>query len=279
MIDNVFKVVNDGSHFLAHFATIKGTDEWRGGGRGPVDSLFDEFYLAAMRADIRNVEKQVQYILKRFMDIDEYRSEDCIRKSIEQKRLNLASRKRRFNRKANLNSWNYFVTLTYDDEKMNESTYKKRLKKCLSNLHTRRGWKYMGVFERAPETGRLHFHALIYVPDGQMVGSVVEVKDYNPKKGKTESRNENDFFQSTFGRNDFAVIEDFEVHHGKAIDYILKYISKSDEKIFYSRGIPCYFEIPAESYDIAAEVFYFGMKYILFDDILDDGKRRVVMRC
>ena len=37
----------------------------------------------------------------------------------------------------------------------------------------------MGVFENAPETERLHFHALMYIPDGEMIGNIYEKKDYN----------------------------------------------------------------------------------------------------
>ena len=63
-----------------------------------------------------------------------------------------------------MNRWNYFVTFTYDPKKHTAESFNKKLRKCLSNLHTRRGWKYMGVFEEGFENGTLHFQALLYVP-------------------------------------------------------------------------------------------------------------------
>lgn len=95
----------------------------------------------------------------------------------------------------------------------------------------------MGVFERAPETGRLHFHALLYVPDGEMIGTITEKQDYSTKQHKMQTTHENDFFAERFGRNDFAELSAGELQHGNTIGYILKYIGKTGEKITYSRGI------------------------------------------
>ena len=78
--------------------------------------------------------------------------DDSIDEKIKRKRNNWQHRKKRFCRKAYLNRWNRFLTITYDDKKHTEETFRKKLRKCLSNLHTRRGWKYM-------QAGRLQYRA------------------------------------------------------------------------------------------------------------------------
>ncbi|PWM73354.1 MAG: hypothetical protein DBX59_05160 [Bacillota bacterium] len=95
--------------------------------------------------------------------------DEFINYEISRKLRRFHMRKLRFRRKANLNRWTHFVTFTYDDKKHTEESFRNKLRRCLCNLATRRKWRYMGVFERAPETGRLHFHALLYVPNGEMI--------------------------------------------------------------------------------------------------------------
>lgn len=38
----------------------------------------------------------------------------------------------------------------------------------------RKGWKYVGVWERSPEKQRLHFHGIFYIPEGTMPGMLLE---------------------------------------------------------------------------------------------------------
>ena len=197
-------------------------------------------------------------------DLNEY-----IADKIKRKLNNLLHRKKRFRRKANLNRWNYFVTFTYDDTKHTAESFKKKLRKCLSNLHTRRGWKYMGVFEEAPETGRLHFHGLIYVPAGEMLGTLTEKQDYSTAKHEIQTRNENSFFAESFGINDFCEVSIDEMKNGKRTEYILKYIGKTNERICYSRGIPTEICRVIDGDDIITEMRDFVTKYILFDDVVD----------
>jgi hypothetical protein len=37
----------------------------------------------------------------------------------------------------------------------------------------------MGVWERGGENERLHFHALMMIPDGTMPGELIKVNDFN----------------------------------------------------------------------------------------------------
>lgn len=197
---------------------------------------------------------------------------DLVEDGIKRKLNNIQHRKKRFRRKAYLNQWNYFVTFTYDDDKQSEETFKAKIRKCLSNFHTRRGWKYMGVFERGSNGDRLHFHGLFYIPDGEMVGRNYEQKKYSTKRHSWESWTENSFFAFKFGQNMWEDVNSVALRHGKAIDYILKYIGKTGERLVYSRGIPTEICKGLTGDDIITEMVDTVVKYILFDDVLDSDR-------
>ena len=266
------KVYNDGSHYVAvpyfknelkrKHRTIRDNDEMR--------EIFDSLYAYCLTEGKNNKEtgEFLRDNLYGFFD-DENALNEFIAENIKRKALSMHARKRRFRRKANLNKWTYFVTITYSDEKQSEDSFRRKLRKCLCNLHTRRKWRYMGVFERAPETGRLHFHALLYVPDGEMIGTINEKQDYSTKSHKMQTTHENDFFAETFGRNDFEEISPAEMKYGKTLSYLLKYIDKTGERLTYSRGVPSEISKTIERDEIACEMRDFVLKYILFDDVID----------
>ncbi len=242
--------------------------------RSGMDVCFDGLYFQALKQGLKDtkLEKQMtDYIkaglLKLYDDtpkLDEY-----IAKRIKSKANNLLHRKKRFRRKAYLNRWNYFVTFTYDDKKQTAESFKKKLRKCLSNFATRRGWRYMGVFELSPEEERLHFHGLFYIPAGQMVGEITEKQDYSTVSHSMQTRCENSFFEEAFGRNDFCEVSMDELRNGKRTEYILKYIGKTNERICYSRGIPTEVYREIENRDVVTEMHDFVVKFILFDDVVD----------
>ena len=241
-----------------------------------IDIAFNGIYQHAVRSGLSGEDlfedvKAGLSALDFDVDLDKYVAE-----KIEKKQRNLFARKKRFRRKGFLNNWTHFVTLTYDDEKQTAETFRKKLRKCLSNLHTRRGWRYMGVFEEAPETGRLHFHGLFYVPEGQMIGKLVEKQDYSIRLGRMQTRDENDFFFQTFGRNDFEEITMEGIRHGKKLDYIMKYIEKTGERVVYSRGIPTQVCKVLPTTEIVGRLQDFMTKYVLFDDTI--SWERDVMR-
>ena len=264
------KVYADGNHYVASIVLPKRS---RGNDcrfRSSLDDKFDELYFAAIKSGLSG-DKLKSFIKDNLAELypNEWRLEEIIVEKIKAKQHNLYARKKRFRRKAYLNEWNYFVTFTYDDDYHTEESFKKSLRKCLSNLHSRRGWLYMGVFEHAPDTGRLHFHGLVNVPDGQMIGDVYERRDYSTKSHRMVTTHSNTFFEVRFGRNDFSSINSFELKSGKTLNYILKYIEKTDERIIYSRGIPTDFYKEISDSDIAAELFDFIVKYVVFDDVID----------
>ena len=264
-----YKIYHDGGHYIATRCGCKRKTVPHKHSREDIDILFDSLYATVMQEGLKG-DDMITYIkagiLLLFPDypaLDKY-----IADKIERKLHNLYARKKRFRRKANLNKWNYFVTFTYDDSKHDADSFRAKLRKCLSNLHTRRGWRYMGVFERAPETGRLHFHGLIYIPDGEHIGTITEKTDYSTAQGKMQTTHENDFFQKAFGRNDFEELNEMELKHGQTLNYLLKYIGKTGERIVYSRGIPTEIYRKLNDDEIVTEMDDFGIKYILFDDVI-----------
>lgn len=277
----ICKIYNDGSHYVAiePVNMLSRAKKERGLKKdlSSMDISFDELYFLALQQELTLVEQRKfvrEGIAQEYGDLGEI-LDKWLDKKFDIKLRNIESRKKRFRRKAYLNNWNYFVTFTYDSKKQTEESFSKGLRKCLSNLHTRRGWKYMGVWEYGKEEQRLHFHALLFVPSGQMIGEVEEKQEYSKRKHKMIIRFENDFFLK-FGRNDFQSISKKSLTKGRTLDYILKYITKTNEKIVYSRGIPSDFIDDVKDEDIVAEFEDFVVKYVLFDDIYDDENRRVL---
>ena len=112
---------------------------------------------------------------------------EFVEENIKRKKRNEIVRKERAKRKSYLQEFNYFCTFTYDDKKHTENTFKKKLRTCFRHFTERKKWKYMGVWERAPKTNRLHFHGLFNIPDGTMPGEIIEVKDYDTKAYKMQT--------------------------------------------------------------------------------------------
>ena len=196
-------------------------------------------------------------------------SDSCFRfvmNNFERKQRNLICRRIRMTRKANLANFNYFCTFTYDDNKHTEQSFKKGLKTCLRNLCYRKSWRYMGVWERAPQTNRLHFHGLFNIPENSLSGGVIEVRDYDTKAHKMRTTFQSEFFNNKFGRSDFEPIDENERRLGNALAYLMKYIEKTGEKIVYSKGLPQYFISDIMDDDIVCTIGQEDKKLLLFDD-------------
>ena len=223
---------------------------------------------------IKNV---VGAVIERFKDDAEAKSyfgylntdgyEYDVKEYCERRYKNEVARKKRFRRKAYNNPWNYFVTFTYDDEKQTEESFREGIRKCLSNLHSRRGWNYMCVFERGSKTDRLHLHALMYIPAGEMIGNIEHKKKYSFKAHKYREIDENDFFFERFGQNDFEAIDAADLRRGDVLGYLLKYITKTDERIIYSRGVPCERYAYVKEDAIVLRVYDFVDKFVYSDDV------------
>ena len=265
----LLKIYHDGHHFVAHELQKRKKLNRKKKEKTDLDNLFDLVYFQGVQQNLR-YKQMIDFVINEL--VENYcfeRSEELlifVEKKVKSKFNNLHKRKDRFRRKANLNKWNYFVTFTYDDKLHTPASFKKKIRKCLSNLHTRRGWKYMGVFELSPEKKRLHFHGLFYIPKGEMIGEIVEKKDYSICDHKMQVANTNTFFLEHFGRNDMTEVQANEM----TIEYILKYIEKTGEKIVYSRGVASEIIKEVCKEDIATEFEDFILKMVLFDDTIDD---------
>lgn len=187
------------------------------------------------------------------------------------KTRNLIARRVRMTRKINLQTFNYFVTFTYNSELHTEESFRKKLKNCLSHFCTRKGWKYVGVWERSPEKKRLHFHGIFQIPDGTMPGMMLEVADYNFKAHRRVVTHQNSYFNEEFGRSDFEPLNIQSI--GSAIAYIVKYLEKTGEKIVYSKGLPQFFISDVMDEDVVCPFGLEDKKLLLYDDFLcwDEG--------
>ncbi len=214
------------------------------------------------------IEKVAEKIKKEINNIEN--ATEIVEQNLERINRNIIVRKTRFMRKAYLHRWNYFCTFTYDSNKLSEEEFKTKLSNCFRHFANRKGWRYMGVWERSPENQRLHFHGLFNIPE--MVGEFTITKDYSTKNHKMQVATQNTYFLERFGRNDFQEIEQNDVK--KSIYYMLKYIGKSGEKIVYSKHLETYFVSDILECDIICRCGLEDRKLLLFNDFhcLVDGE-------
>lgn len=268
--DKLYRIYSDGSHYIARAATHAKAPKRTKRDKTEIDDIFAFLYADGLKCDMTDKELR-EFILTNledcfptFPDLEKY-----VNENVDRMNRNAWQREKRFRRKAYLNRWNYFVTFTYNGKKHTEETFRKKLRKCLSNLHTRRGWNFMGVWERGEETDRLHFHCILYVPAGEMVGKITQKKEYSKRLGKVKETFSNDFFERKFGRNDFEELNIMEMKNGSAVAYILKYLRKTGERIVYSRGIPTEISKVLPDHVFAAEIEDdYVTKYVIFDNVI-----------
>ena len=226
--------------------------------------LFEELYAANLSAKKWKRRKLIISAMLPYFE-DEKCAVEYVDSNLQRKRRNLIVRRIRMVRKANLATFNYFVTFTYSDSLRTEASFRKGLKTALRYLCERKGWKYMGVWERSPEKHRLHFHGLFDIPENTMPGIIFEKNDYNFNAHRPQITHQNTYFNERFGRSDFEPIDD-KSKLGNAVAYILKYIEKTGEKIVYSKGLPQFFISDVVDEDIVCPFGLEDKKLLLFDD-------------
>lgn len=226
---------------------------------------FNELYMKFIDLPKRKRREKIIDEMRNYFPKLEY-CENFVDANLERKQRNLICRRVRMCRKANLAGFNYFCTFTYDDKKHTESTFKHKLKACFRNMCFRKNWKYMGVWERAPKTNRLHFHGLFNIPPNAMPGQIIEVRDYSTQFNKMQKTFQSSYFNERFGRSDFKEIDEQERRLGNALAYLMKYIEKTGEKIVYSKGLPQYFISDIMDDDIVCTIGQEDKKLLLFDD-------------
>lgn len=233
--------------------------------------FFEELYTKYINLRKRERKSKIIHDMLPYFK-DKQHCEIYVNSNFERKQRNLICRRIRMTRKANLANFNYFCTFTYDDKLHTEQTFKKKLRTCFRHLCERKGWKYMGVWERAPKTNRLHFHGLFSIPDIIFL-EFTTCKDYDTKGHKMQESNQSQYFNSRFGRSDFKYIDANEQRLGNALAYLMKYIEKTGEKIVYSKGLPQFFISDILDNDIVCPIGQEDKKLLLFDDFmcLDEG--------
>lgn len=192
-------------------------------------------------------------------------AESFVNSNYDRKCRNAIARRVRFVRKALNQEFNYFVTFTYSDKKHDEDSFKKKLRHTLGHLAHRKGWKYMGVWERGKKTNRLHFHGLFYIPEGTLPWDFEDIDGYDFKRKERRKIKQSTFFADRFGRNEFEELDRGPLF-GHALAYIIKYMEKTNEKIVYSRGLYQYFISDIQNEDILVRTGQEGKKLVLADD-------------
>ena len=265
------KVYFDGSHYIGIPQPIKKLKKKKIVKKVEDDKKqeFEKVY----KENLNKTKKEKKEILENELSKhfeSKQQAKEYIERNLERKKRNSIIRRTRLARKVNLQEWNYFCTFTYDDSKLNEEDFRKKLSNCFKKFSYRKKWKYVGVWERSPVNKRLHFHGLFYIPT--MIGTLEEIRDYSTKKHQMQVAHQNTYFLERFGRNDFKSIESKE-HVNESKNYLMKYIEKSNEKIVYSKGLPTYFVSDILEEDVICTIGQEDRKILLFDNFtcLDEG--------
>ena len=262
------KVYFDGGHYIAipkeHYQRsgrkhAKKKEEVKG---SPTREKFEIAYTESKELPKK---ERKEYIKEVMQDSFETKKEtnEFVTQELERKRKNSNRRKTRLYRKVYLQEWTHFVTITYADELHTEDSFREKLRNTLKHLVSRKGWKYIGVFERSPENKRLHFHAIVYIP--QMIGELVKAKDYSTKTKRMQVTNQNTHFLKHFGRNDFKELKRNEEVY-MSVRYLMKYIDKTGERLIFGGKLPTYFEADIDDIDVVCPIGNGDKKLLLFDD-------------
>ena len=204
---------------------------------------------------------------------DKEQRKEYVERNNERKKTNAIRRKVRLAKKAYLQEWSFFCTFTFSDALHTEESFRKSLRNTFKHLVARKGWKHIGVWERGGENGRLHFHGIFYIPPGGMVGELTETRDYSTKDHRMQTAHQNTYFLERYGRNDFQPLgSPMEVQH--SLDYLMKYIEKSGERLIYGGNLPTYFVSDVMNEDVICPYGIDDRKAILADDFtcLVDGE-------
>ena len=270
------KVYYDGNHYIAIPRTESPTTKKSGGKYYSYETeemkQIVETELKGIRSKKKQERKATELVeaLKTNFESEE-KAAEFVTAELERINRNYIVRLTRLKRKVNLGNWNYFCTFTYDDKKQTEDSFKEKLRNCFKKMSYRKGWIYIGVWERSPKNNRLHFHGLFNIPENAMVGDLTEHRDYSTKAHKMQTMLQNSYFTERFGRNDFEPIK--KNRFGNATAYLMKYIGKSDERIVYSKNTPAYFISDILDEDVACTVGQEDKKLVLFDNFscFDNG--------
>lgn len=256
------KVYFDGSHYIGipHTTQPHKKRKNKPKEKDIREEKVKEIYKESKGTKKEKLENTINKVNEEIKDIE--KSTELVSKTLDKERRNKTVRYTRLIRKIRLQQWTHFCTFTYDSNKLTEEEFRTKLLNCLNHLAYRKKWKYVGVFERSPDLKRLHFHGIFLIP--QMVGEIIETKDYSTKTHQMQMTLQNTFFLERFGRNDFRPLDKNSIQD--AVSYITKYINKTGEKVIYSRHLQTYFITDIVEEDVVCTIGQEDRKILLFDD-------------
>lgn len=275
------KVVNDGSHYLALFPPRDAKKQKRGARSS--DENFEKFktYYSEVLAEGVPAKKVLSKIKdmfwERMEDISELPEDDDLKSYYGRVLKSSHAKKKRYFLKTFLNTWNWFITFTYDDKKITYEEFEVKIRKALSNLSSRNDWLYIAGREKGEEGGRSHLHVLARVEEGKMPGKLELRSHYSTKKRRMVYYTANTLFDK-YGISDFSAISD-PLECRNKIKYLIKYLVKSGESLIYSRGIKDYIEMVIDTEKDIATMYKTsngGYKAVLSDSLFftkDDPKQ------
>lgn len=205
--------------------------------------IFRKYYVEAIKEKIPKNRLVEHLQTKMFNDEGSYilYAED-VKELIKKEATRIHNKTKTYYRKLGFFRPNWFVTFTYDDEKTDVETFERKLRRCLSNLAQRNGWRYIGAKEHGAERGRVHFHFIVHIPEGGMVGELFKDYHWNKQKRRRDYFTNNTFFNERFGYTDFEPVSGCDITSGTLKNYLTKYIIKEDSRLIYSRHLPTQIE-------------------------------------
>ena len=217
------------------------------------DRRLAPFRLALKKAQMQGFRKKeiVDFVQDEFLnEQNELLTPEDYKELIKKEANRRHQKLKRYRRKVEWFEPNFFVTFTYDNDKCDENSFENKLLHTISNLACRHGWRAIGTAERGKKTNRLHYHFMMLIPDGEMVGELFT--DYHWDGYKREYFTNNTYFHERFGDADFKPITVKDKLNGTLSNYLVKYIVKYDGHIYYSRGLPAEKEMEI---DLEEDVF------------------------
>ena len=153
----------------------------------------------------------------------------------------LAKRKR-FLRKAGYNRklLNWWFTVTWDPAKYDSAeSWLNDLCRYLAIKSWRSGWKILGGFEFGDQNGRLHFHAVAYIPDGFFKeNDLYKANRYSLKEKRWKRSLEFKEIREKFGINEFESLKGLDNKEFlSTLHYVADYVIKETGRMYYSRGL------------------------------------------
>lgn len=260
------KVYFDGSHYIG-IPHKKQPWKRKKNGRetkSKIQQQIKEIYNSCEeKSKEEKIEKTIEEINKEIKNVEKV--SELVKHIIEKENRNRIVRLTRLSRKVGLQQWTHFCTFTYDSNKITEEEFRTKFLNCLRHLSHRKGWKYIGVFERSPQMKRLHFHGIFVITE--MIGELIQTKDYSTKTHQMQVANQNTYFLKRFGRNDFKEIEN-NAGINEAVNYLLKYIRKTGERVIYSKHLQTYFVTDILKDDVVCTIGQEDRKLLLFDNFI-----------